>query len=339
MMSCTRSLCARHPYNKQTVCQYSKEGRGTLTDRRVSLKTDLRSLQEGGEPEIHERVDLRAWTALGVGGPADLLIRCRSADGLQRALDLLAAYGHDWLVVGSGSRLVPSDYGLRVPVLNLSGNLGLWELDVDGAVASSGANLAQVCRAAARSGLGGFGALMAASGTVGGAVHSAHRGHFPLGGVLEWVDLARPGAPVERVRPTFPNGPGRGLGLNLERRVIVRARLQLSKDSLNALWMRLDDEGLKKWQRQPRMAGPVFVGPAGVRAEALLAETGCLGLVVGGARLSQSSPNRIRTGRSARAGDVLELVQTARQRVLDRAGVRLESALSCVDEYGRTVDQ
>jgi len=324
--------------NKQTVCQYSREGCETRSDRRVSLKSDLRSLQEGGEPEIHERVDLRAWTALGVGGQADLLIRCRSADGLQRALDLLTAYGREWLVVGSGSRLVPPDYGLRVPILNLSGNLGLWELDVDGAVASSGANLAQVCRAAARSGLGGFGALMAASGTVGGAVHSAHRGHFPLAGVLEWADLARPGAPVERVRPTVSVGHGRGLTLNLERRVILRARLKLSKDSLSSLRIRLNDEGLKRWQRQPRMAGPVFVGPDGVRAEALLAKTGCLGLVVGSARLSEGSPNRIRTGRSARAGDVVELIQTARQKVLDRAGVRLESALSFVDERGRALE-
>ncbi len=324
--------------NKQTVCQYSKEGCEPSSDRRVSLKTDLRSLQEGGEPEIHERVDLRAWTGLGVGGPADLLIRCRSADGLQRALDLLAAYGREWLVMGSGSRLVPSDYGLRVPILNLSGNLGLWELDVDGAVASSGANLAQVCRAAARSGLGGFGALMAASGTVGGAVHSAHRGHFPLAGVLEWTDVARPGRPVERVRPPSSSGPGRGLTLNLERRVILRARLRLSKDTLSTLRIRLNDEGLKRWQRQPRLAGPVFVGPEGVRAEALLADTGCLGLAVGAARLSESLPNRIRTGRSSRASDVLELIQTARHRVLERAGVRLESALSFVDEHGRAVE-
>jgi UDP-N-acetylmuramate dehydrogenase len=269
---------------------------------------------------------------------ADLLIRCRSADGLQRALDLLAAYGQEWLVVGSGSRLVPSDYGLRIPIINLSGNLGLWELDVDGAVASSGANLAQVCRAAARSGLGGFGALMAASGTVGGAVQSAHRGHFPLGKVLEWTDLARPGGPVERVQPARSEGPERGLTLNLERRVILRARLRLSKDTLSALRIRLDNDGLKGWQRQPRTAGPVFVGPEGVRAEVVLSETGCLGMSVGGARLSKNSPNRIRTSRSARAGDVLELTQTVRDRVMEKSGVGLESSLCFFDEHGRTVE-
>jgi UDP-N-acetylmuramate dehydrogenase len=302
----------------------------------VSLKTDLRSLQEGGEPEIHERVDLRAWTALGVGGLADLLIRCRSADGLRRALDLLAAYGLGWVVVGSGSRLVPSDYGLRVPVLNLSGNLGLWELDVGGAVAWSGANLAQVCRAATRSGLSGFGALTSASGTVGGAIHAAHRGHFPLAGVLEWTEVARPGAPVERVGQRPDGGSERGLTLDLDRRVILRARLRLPEDGPPPLRIRLDESRVAAWQRQPRTAGPVFVGPEGTRAEAVLAKNGCLGLSAGGARLSESSPNRICTSRSARSADVFELVQAARERVKERIGVELETVLCFIDEHGRT---
>ncbi len=304
----------------------------------MSLKTDLRSLQEGGEPEIHERVDLRAWTALGVGGLADLLIRCRSADGLRRALDLLATYGLGWVVVGSGSRLVPSDYGLRVPVLNLSGNLSLWELDVAGAVAWSGANLAQVCRAATRSGLGGFDALTVASGTVGGAIQAAQRGHFPLGRVLEWTDVARPGRAVERIRQPWGDGAERGLTLDLARHVILRARLRFLEDGPGELRIRLDEDGVGNWQRQPRTAGPVFIGPEGVRAGVVLAESGCLGMSAGGARLSESPPNRICTSRSARAADVLELTQSARERVKERVGVDLETALCFIDEHGHRID-
>ena len=304
----------------------------------MSLKTDLRGLQEAGEPEIHERVDLRAWTALGVGGSGDLLIRCRSADGLQRALDLLAAHGRRWVVLGSGSRMVPSDHGIRVPILSLSGNLGLWELDVEGAVAWSGANLAQVCRAAARSGLGSIDALMAASGTIGGAVHAAHRGCFPLRDVAEWVDIARPGAPVERVQPEPAVDSGRGLRLDLDRRVILRARLRLSQGSIRDLRVRLEDSGTGRWQRQPRTAGPVFVGPAGLRAETALAESGCLGMSVGGARLSENKPNRIRTNRGTRSREVLELIQSSRDRVAERSGVELETALSFVDDQGRQID-
>jgi UDP-N-acetylmuramate dehydrogenase len=225
-----------------------------------------------------------------------------------------------------------------VAVLNLSGNLGLWELDVEGAVAWSGANLAQVCRAAARSGLQGFDALMAASGTVGGAIHAAQAGHFPLRGILEWADVARPGNPVERVRPSARSDAGRGLTLDLERRVILRARLKAAGDAASDLHIRLADDRPNRWQKQTRLAGPVFVGPGKVRAEVLLAENGCLGLSVGGARLCESSPNRIRTSRSARAGEILELMQRARQRVMDRAGVELESALRFIDERGRTIE-
>lgn len=143
-----------YPVYKQTACQISDGWIGFVQYGSSSLKKHLRALREGGEPEVHERVDLRAWTALGVGGPADLVIRCRSADGLQRVIDLLATHGQPWLVLGAGSRLVPPSRGLRVPVLNLSGNLALWELDLDGAVAGGwcqpGTGVSRCCTDRAR---------------------------------------------------------------------------------------------------------------------------------------------------------------------------------------------
>jgi UDP-N-acetylenolpyruvoylglucosamine reductase len=301
----------------------------------VSIKTDLRSLQEGGDPEIHERVDLRAWTALGVGGLADLLIRCRSVDGLQRALDLLAAHGQRWLVMGSGSRLVPSDRGLRVPVLNLSGTLGLWELDLDGAVAGGGANMAQVCRAAARTGLSGTETLTASPGTIGGAVDAALSGLLPLAGVLQWVDLARPGAPIERVNMI---GRHPGSGRDLLRKVVVRARLHLVGKAVGDIPIRLDEGRRAPGFRQPRSAYPFAVDPEGARVEQLLGATDTLGLTVGGAQLSSAAPNCVCTTKSARASDVLELARTIKERVAARTGVDLRTALCFVDEDGEDID-
>jgi UDP-N-acetylmuramate dehydrogenase len=304
----------------------------------VSLKKDLRSLQQGGEPEIHERVDLRAWTALGVGGTADLLIRCRSADGLQRALDLLATHGRQWLVLGSGSRLVPSDRGLRVPVLNLSGSLGLWELELEGAVAGGGAMMAQVCRAAARTGLPGTQPLAAASSTVGGVIQASGRGDFPLDGVLDWVEVARPGAAVERLRLTTRSvEPDSRRRLDLRRRVVIRARLHLAADGRHDLHRRRGDAGGPP-PRRPRTTAPVFVGSEGVRAETVLADAGCLGLTVGGASLASDGANRVSTAKNARAAEVLDLVRLARDRVTARTGTVLRSALCFVDEDGEGID-
>ena len=303
-----------------------------------NLKKDLRSVRENGEPEIHERVDLRAWTALGVGGLADLLIRCRSADGLQRALDVLASHGHRWLVLGAGSRLVPSDRGLRVPVLNLSGNLGLWELDLDGAVAGGGANVAQVCRAAARTGLSGIEDLVGTGSSIGGAVHAASLGQLQIAGILDWVDVGRPGGPIERILLAGRRGCGEGLRLDLDRRVVVRARLQLLSNKSPSTPSKGSVRHRNRGQRQPRSAEPLFVDPVGARAEPLLTEAECVDLKVGAARISRRQPNRICTSKTTRASDVLELTRMARDRVFQRAGVDLQPAICFVDEDGRKVD-
>ena len=303
-----------------------------------NLKKDLRSIRENGEPEIHERVDLRAWTALGVGGLADLLIRCRSADGLQRALDVLSTHGQTWLVLGAGSRLVPPDRGLRVPVLNLSGGLGLWELDLDGAVAGGGANLAQLCRAAQRTGLSGTDDLLNTGSSVGGAVHAATKGDMHLAPVLDWVEFARPGRAIERVQLPDRRGSRAGINLDLGRSVVVRARLQLVSDqtpsrSGQSAWRRRQRE-----QRPPRSADPLFIDPVDGKAEAFLTNAHCVELKVGGARLSSQRPNRIHTAKTARSSDVLELTRRIRDRVLEREEIALEPAIRFVDEDGEGID-
>lgn len=303
-----------------------------------NLKKDLRSVREDGEPEIHERVDLRAWTVLGVGGLADLLIRCRSADGLQRALDVLATHGQTWLVLGAGSRLVPPDRGLRVPVLNLSGGLGLWELDLDGAVAGGGANMAQLCRAAARTGLAGTEALLAIGSSVGGAVVAAAQEHLQLAPLLDWVEFARPGRAVERIQLPDRRGSRTHFDLDMDRRVVVRARLQLVGEGASSTTSRKSLRHQRRAQRPPRSAEPLFVDPIGGRAEALLTDANCVDLKVGGARLSDRHPNRLCTSKTGRAADVLELTRMARDRVLERDDIDLEPAIVFVDEDGRKVD-
>jgi UDP-N-acetylmuramate dehydrogenase len=304
------------------------------------FKKHLRDLREGGEPEIHERVDLRAWTALGIGGQADLLVRCRTAGGVQRVIDLLATHGLPWLVLGAGSRLVPCDRGLRIPVLNLSGNLGLWELDLDGVVAGGGANLAQVCRAAARAGLSGLEWFAFSSGSVGGAVQAAVAGQRSFRQVLDWVDLARPGASVERIR-IADRSRSRGdadHGLELDRRVALRARIRLAGDDLSAINARLQTAGRRKLRHQPRSTSPVFADPKGGSAASLLESAGCAGMSAGGVRISERFPNHVEASRTARSEHVVELCRRARQRVLEATGTKLEYALCFVDEDGRALE-
>ena len=124
----------------------------------------------------------------------------------------------------------------------------------------------------------------------------------------------------------------------MNRRVLVQARLKLSPPGAAVVHTRIEDGDHRQFQRQPRSAYPFFVGPRGVRAEAVLVETGCLGMMIGGARLSERTPNRVNTSRIARASEILELARAVREKAMQRSGVELTPGMFFVDDDGRKID-
>jgi UDP-N-acetylenolpyruvoylglucosamine reductase len=68
------------------------------------------------------------------------------------------------------------------------------------------------------------------------------------------------------------------------------------------------------------------VGPDGKSRSAglLLAEAGCNGLAIGGARFAEKHANFIENTGSASTADVIAVMAEGRRRVLERFGVALE---------------
>ena len=297
-----------------------------------SLKFGLRELRRNDAVEIHERVDLRAWTALGVGGLASLVVRCHSVDAVRDTIDMAAAHGLGWVVLGSGSRLVPPNRGIRVPVLSLTGDLGRWELELDGLLVGAGANLAQVCRAATRSRLSGLETIHDTGHTVGGLVRAVRDGVIRADGVLDHVELCGPGGTAERWRPH--DGTATPANGALRRRVVTRVRFRLRPASPSAITPTISTAPT---QRRLRTVGPVFLDTTDASAADLLAEAGLSSAVVGGVRLGGGDGNQLTAGRSATSTDVVDLCRRARDRVAAATGVELVAALVFVDEDGREI--
>jgi len=174
--------------------------------------------------------------------------------------------------------------------------------------------------------------------SVGGAVHSATEGNLRLAPVLDWVELARPGRPIERIQLPDRRGSRKEIEIDLGRWVVVRARLQLVSDRTPAASAQKALRRRQREQRPPRSADPLFFDPVEGKAEAYLTNANCVDLKVGGARLSSQRPNRIYTSKTARASDVLELTRRIRDRVLERENIDLEAAIQFVDEDGRRID-
>lgn len=298
----------------------------------ASLRTQLKDLRSAGHAEFYERVDLRAWTAIRVGGTADLVIRCRSIDGARWVLDLLAAHGLPWLVIGTGSKLLIPDRGLRVPVITLGGRLVGWTMTDDGVVSGAGASLSQIARATTASQIGGFERLIGTSGSLGGTLATSV-GEGPatvVSSSVEWTEWLRPGCGPMRFE-----GSGSDPRCPSSRSLLVRVKIGLS----SSRGSRSPSEIPKAPLPTAGSINPTFARPPKEErtASELLAAAGCTDLSLGGVRIQEDDVNCLRISRAGTASDVLTLCRRIRARVEEKTGIRLQLLLQPVDEEGREV--
>jgi UDP-N-acetylmuramate dehydrogenase len=307
-----------------------------LDSQASKLRSRLRELQKRSAVDVHERVDLRRWTGLRVGGPADLLIRCASDDAVQEVIDLLASHGVPWLVVGAGSRLVPPDAGLRVPLLNLTGELARWEVDLAGCEWGVVVKLPHLEASMAHAGLSGMERLFGIAGSVGGAAHRLIDGHRgAIATLVEWIEQLAPGRPKLRADRREFAIEGSSELESMTRGVVVRVRFRLSAVQPAAIRSRAGaPEGLRS-ARWVGSAVRVFEDPDAHGVDLLLERARCAGMEIGGARMAERPFNSILTGRRARSEDVIDLCRRVRERVASECDVFLESSLCFVDELGR----
>ena len=325
-------------YEKQTSCHTGDPGARRVGDLPSTLKNLLREFRLGGDLEVHERVDLGAWTTLAIGGLGDLLIRCSTASAGQRAIDLLASHGLRWLVLGAGSRIVAPDRGLRVPLLHLAGDLQRWSEEADGVVVGAGAKLAQLGGSLARFGSPELERLVGEPGSAGADLRAAASGEpSALIDAVEWIEVARPGAGTTRASSRGGDGAWTA-GLGEGRAVITRVGLRSGHGSASGRRPRVVAARRPVGPLRGRVAPVVFHDPPRGSAAAFLARAGCELLRFGGARVADWSPNAIVTTAPCSARDVAQLQRLMRERVAERCGVNLSCRLWFVDEHGARIE-
>ena len=265
------------------------------------------------------------------GGTAEFFARAGSEAELLELLGWAAAAGAPVSVVGSGSNLLIADAGVAGLVLKLDRELA--RIDRDGAriVCGGGARLPAVAAEAARAGLTGIEFGVNIPGTVGGAVRmNANAYGGELARVLEWVDIVTSSGSDRR-------GPAQ-LSFAYRRsniaagEVVMRASFALVDSDPAKVAATLARMRERRHEAQPqgiKTFGSTFKNPddpiaAGRTAGQLLADAGCNGVAIGGARFSPKHANFIENTGDATTGDVLELMAEGRRRVLDRFGVELE---------------
>jgi UDP-N-acetylenolpyruvoylglucosamine reductase len=282
-------------------------------------------------PGVRRDFAVARLSTVRTGGDAEFFARAGSEAELAELLRWAETAGVSVNVVGSGSNLLIADDGVAGLVLKLDRQLAQIERDGTQIACGGGARLPAVAAAAARAGLSGIEFGVNIPGTVGGAVRmNANAYGGELARALAWVDIVT-------VDGTERRAPGE-LGFAYRRsniapgEVVGRACFTLEQSDPERVSATLAQMRARRHGAQPqgiRTFGSTFKNPddpaaQGRSAGILLAEAGCNGLSVGGARFSEKHANFVENTGGASTSDVLAVMAEGRRRVFERFGVALE---------------
>jgi UDP-N-acetylmuramate dehydrogenase len=293
----------------------------------------------GRPAAIREGFPLAQLATVRTGGPAELFARAGSEPELAELLAWAAGEAVPISVVGSGSNLLVADEGVPGLVLKLDRELARIERDGEAIECGGGARLPAVAAEAARAGLAGIEFGVNIPGTVGGAVRmNANAYGGQLARVLEWAVIVSAEGSSRRA-PAELGFAYRSSNLQ-DGEIVARARFALSSSDPDTVKATLAQMRSRRHEAQPqgiKTFGSTFKNPEDSRAEdrtagLLLAEAGCNGLEIGGARFSPKHANFIENTGSASTAEIVALMAEGRRRVSERFGVELEPEVQTLGE-------
>ena len=279
---------------------------------------------------------MKNYTTFRIGGPADLLIQPSSEEELIRIAAYLRQKDISAVVLGNGSNVLVKDGGIRGVVIKIGKNMGNIRTEGEELTAEAGALLSGAGVGAADGGLTGMEFAAGIPGSVGGAVFM-NAGAY--GGEMSQI--------IVSCRALMPDGALREFSkeeLKLGYRtsvfsqnggIVTSCRMKLQAGDRETIYGYMRELAGRRTEKQPLnlpSAGSTFKRPEGYFAGKLIQDSGCRGLRVGGARISQKHAGFVVNEADASAEDVIRLIRLVQMRVRDCFGVDLEPEVRIIGE-------
>jgi UDP-N-acetylmuramate dehydrogenase len=286
---------------------------------------------------------LARYTSMKIGGPADYFIEVENDSALAEVLALLDRRRISFCLLGNGSNVLVSDRGVRGAVIRLTGDFKRveWREAGETVQVKVGAAYAvtQLVRQAMRRGYAGLEFAEGIPGTVGGALFmnaGAYGSEFEK--VVDEVDAtSAQGEPVRlsREQMTFsyrdshlPSGT-----------VVTQVRMRLAKAEAARVDAKLRELVGRRKSSQPAglpNSGSMFRNPPGDYAGRLIEAAGLKGKRIGQAQIAERHANFIVNLGGAKAAEVWQLMDLAKNEVNRQFGVELVAEVKLLGEWDAT---
>jgi UDP-N-acetylmuramate dehydrogenase len=293
----------------------------------TALVQDLRSIA-GLKVKVSE--PLARYTSMKIGGPADFFIDVETEAALSQLLSFLSQHGMPSCLLGNGSNVLISDFGVEGVVVHLVGDFkrAEWHEQGNDSWVEVGAAHAvtQLVREAARRGYGGLEFAEGIPGTVGGALvmnAGAYGSEFEK--VVDFVKgMNGEGTPSQLTREQMKFSYRESHLPSVT--VVTGLRLGLQREESSIVSSKVRGLVTKRKSSQPSgypNSGSMFRNPTGDYAGRLVEAAGLKGKQIGRAQISAKHGNFIVNLGGASAEDVRQLMELARAEVQAKFGVDL----------------
>ena len=308
---------------------------------------DLRPHLEAALAPLVVEVDvpLAPLTTFRIGGPADYLVRARSADELVQAVSVARELEIPWFLLGHGANILVGDGGFRGLVIRSEVG-GIDFLEHGRVRAGSGVEMYPdlINRTVAR-GLGGLHHFVGIPSTVGGALWQNLHFLAPdrdrtvfIEEVLDSAEvLTEEGDRVTVDVAYFEFGYDESI-LHHRADIVLSATFQLVDQPIDDLRKVIRANLHWRDDRHPDLwlypsAGSIFQKIEGIGAGRLIDECGLKGHVHGGAGIFHRHANIIVNHGGATAADVRTLIDLARETVARETGHQLTTEISFIGDF------
>jgi UDP-N-acetylmuramate dehydrogenase len=281
----------------------------------------------GLEKIVETNYPLAKHTWYGLGGPADYFIRPKTVKQLKDVVRRCNENKIPIYVLGFGSNLLISDEGLRAAVIKLEADaFAQTKFDGQKVTAGAGAELSKLVLTCVQKGLSGIEGLTGIPGSIGGAVRMNAGGNFgDIGSAVEFVTVMDINGNIfEKKKPELVFDYR---SVNITAKFIISAYMELNPSDPEQIMRTVKEMWIYKKNSQPldtRNCGCIFKNPKGASAGSLIDRAGLKGLRIGGAVVSEKHANFIIAGKDCTGRDIMELIDTVKQKVKEQFDTDLE---------------
>ena len=286
-----------------------------------------------GELQFDENLSKHSWFSLG--GAAKVVFRPKTLNELSIFLKNIREFDKI-RVLGVGSNTLIRDGGFNGIIIKLGKSFSHLSLFDENKIISGASALDKnVSNFALKNSLSGFEFLSCIPGTIGGGIrmNSGCYGE-DISKIMVSVQVMDFSGKIRVIYSSDIKFSYRGSNLD-NKLIFISATFQGKKNNKPNIQKKINNLVERKKKDQPskiKTCGSTFKNPGSRKAWKLIKDSGCAGMSVGDAYISEKHCNFFVNRGHSKSSDLENLIYKVKSKVLDKTGINLELELQIIGE-------